>query len=588
MRAKGGKAAHPLLVLVLAVLLAACSNTPPPPVVSTPIAQTSAPPVETPSQIVVGLDDVVGGYNPHNLGDLSTVTQALSQLLLPSPFRPDDDGTLTLDENLMTSAEVTSEEPFTVTYRIRPEASWSDGAPIAVEDFVYLAEAMKTQPGVVDPAGYRLISSIEPGEGGKLVEVTFSEPYPGWKTLFDNLLPSHALKDAPGGWQGALADSFPAYGGPFSIKTVDKERGEIILERNERYWAKPAAVDRIVLHRSDQQGMAAALRSGTDQFVLAATDADGVKLFSELGEDAQSHTVARPYLAEVLLRPVGPALADDKVRAGIAALLDRDRLIAEGTQGGPSSRLRAGAQVLAPSAEGYAPTIPAGPPRRPAPRQAERLLTEAGYTREAGTWVKDGQTLSLVVASPGQQEPYARIAEELSRQLIAAGVEVTTVRPPSRELFSTMLAAPVSTTEPDEPTGQGQSQPQNGEVTVDIAVVPRPVSADPASTLASTFGCGPGWDSQPPEDSGLRTPANPAALCDEELQPVIDAALSGAEPLRDSLAELEPRLWQRNVAIPLFQLADTLAIGSTVSGVTPGPPLVGPFSSAVNWTRGPR
>ncbi|EHR52586.1 ABC-type dipeptide transport system, periplasmic component [Saccharomonospora marina XMU15] len=588
MRAKGGKAAHPLLVLVLAVLLAACSNTPPPPVVSTPIAQTSAPPVETPSQIVVGLDDVVGGYNPHNLGDLSTVTQALSQLLLPSPFRPDDDGTLTLDENLMTSAEVTSEEPFTVTYRIRPEASWSDGAPIAVEDFVYLAEAMKTQPGVVDPAGYRLISSIEPGEGGKLVEVTFSEPYPGWKTLFDNLLPSHALKDAPGGWQGALADSFPAYGGPFSIKTVDKERGEIILERNERYWAKPAAVDRIVLHRSDQQGMAAALRSGTDQFVLAATDADGVKLFSELGEDAQSHTVARPYLAEVLLRPVGPALADDKVRAGIAALLDRDRLIAEGTQGGPSSRLRAGAQVLAPSAEGYAPTIPAGPPRRPAPRQAERLLTEAGYTREAGTWVKDGQTLSLVVASPGQQEPYARIAEELSRQLIAAGVEVTTVRPPSRELFSTMLAAPVSTTEPDEPTGQGRSQPQNGEVTVDIAVVPRPVSADPASTLASTFGCGPGWDSQPPEDSGLRTPANPAALCDEELQPVIDAALSGTEPLRDSLAELEPRLWQRNVAIPLFQLADTLAIGSTVSGVTPGPPLVGPFSSAVNWTRGPR
>ncbi|NIJ10731.1 ABC-type transport system substrate-binding protein [Saccharomonospora amisosensis] len=588
MRAKNGKAAHPLLVLVLAVLLAACSNTPPPPVVSTPIAQTSVPPVETPSQIVVGIDDVVGGYNPHNLGDLSTITQALSQLLLPSPFRSDDDGTLTLDENLMTSAEVTSEEPFTVTYRIRPEASWSDGAPIAVEDFVYLAEAMKNQPGVVDPAGYRLISSIEPGEGGKLVEVTFSEPYPGWKTLFDNLLPSHALKDAPGGWQGALADSFPAYGGPFSIKTVDNERGEVILERNERYWAKPAAVDRIVLHRSDQQGMAAALRSGTDQFALAPTDADGVKLFSELGEDAQSHTVARPYLAEVLLRPAGPALADDKVRAGIAALLDRERLIAEGTQGGPSARLRAGSQVLAPSAEGYAPTIPPGPPRRPAPRQAERLLTEAGYTREAGTWVKDGQTLSLVVASPGQREPYARVARELSRQLIAAGIEVTTVTPQPRELFSTMLATPVSTTEPDQPTGQGQSQPQNGEVTVDIAVVPRPVSVDPASTLASTFGCGPGWDSEPPEGSGVRTPANSAAFCDEELQPMIDAALSGAEPLRDSLAELEPRLWQSNVAIPLFQLADTLAIGSTVSGVTPGPPLVGPFSSAVNWTRGPR
>lgn len=608
MRANSGKAVHPLLALLLVAVLAACSNTPPPPVVSTPIAQTSAPPVETPSQLVVGLNDVVGGYNPHNLGDLSTVTQALSQLLLPSPFRPDDEGTLTLDESLMTSAEVTSEEPFTVTYRIRPEASWSDGAPIAVEDFVYLADAMKAQPGVVDPAGYRLISSIEPGEGGKLVEVTFSEPYPGWKTLFDNLLPSHALKDAPGGWQGALTDSFPAYGGPFSIKTLDKERGEIVLERNERYWAKPAAVDRIVLHRADQQGMVAALRSGTDQFVLAATDADGLKLFSELGEDAQLHTVARPYLAEVLLRPVGPALGDDKVRAGIAALLDRERLIAEGTQGGPGERMRAGAQVLAPSDKEYAPTIPAsGPPLQPAPRKAKRLLAEAGYTREAGTWTKDGQTLSLVVASPGQQEPYARIAKELSRQLIAAGIEVTTVHPPSRELFSTMLAAPVSVPDSDGGTGRGQSQPQNGQVTVDIAVVPRPVSADPASTLASTFGCGPDWDSGAgdsggdgdnsggdsgdggdSDDGSTWVPANPAAFCDEELQPAIEAALTGERPLRAVLAELERKLWERDVAIPLFQLADTLAIGSTVSGVTPGPPLTGPFSSAVNWTRGPR
>ena len=40
--------------------------------------------------------------------------------------------------------------------------------------------------------------------------------------------------------------------------------------------------------------------------------------------------------------------------------------------------------------------------------------------------------------------------------------------------------------------------------------------------------------------------------------------------------------------IPLFQLADTLAIGSGISGVTPGPPMVGPFGSAVNWTRGPK
>ncbi|WP_307831983.1 ABC transporter family substrate-binding protein [Prauserella cavernicola] len=602
---------------LVAVVLAACTNTPPPPVVSSPVAETSTPEAETPSQIVVSLDEIGGGYNPHNLADLSPVTSALAQMLLPSVFRPADDGTLELDENLMVSAEVTSEDPFTVSYEIRPEASWSDGAPIAVEDFAYLADAMKNQPGVADAAGYRLITGIQPGAGGKSLDVTFAEHYPGWQTLFDNLMPSHLLKDAPGGWQGALLDSFPAYGGPFSIKTLDKERGEIILERNERYWEKPAAVDRIVLRSSDQAGMVAALRSGNDQLSLATTDATGLELFHGLGEDVQLQTVARPYLATTLLRPVG-ALADDQVRAGVAALIDRDKLIAEGTRGGPSEDLRAGAHVRPPSSDDYRPTIPgSGSPRKPSPNKAERLLGAAGFTREAGTWAREGTPLSLVIASPGQQEPYASIAQELSRQLTAAGIEVTTVNPPARELFNSALPTPVDSATAPEDTEEPQPgaedgaegtdgtetpqppessettttpapPPTSGNVAVDIAVVPQPVSSDPASTLASNYGCPPGWDDEPEADQPPEAAVTTAAFCDTVLQPTIDAALTGAEPLRDSLATVEPALWQSNVAIPLFQLADTIAIGSTVSGVTPGAPMAGPFSNAVDWIRAPR
>nr|WP_245866291.1 ABC transporter family substrate-binding protein [Prauserella marina] len=570
------------LLFTLVVVLAGCTNTPPPPVVSSPIAQTSTPPANTPSQITVSLDDIAGGYNPHHNADLSTVTSALSAMLLPSVFRPDEEGEPTLDKNLMTSAEVISEDPFTVRYEIRPDASWSDGAPIAVEDFAYLADAMKNQPGVVDKAGYRLISAIQPGEGGKRVEVTFSERYPGWKSLFDNLLPSHLLKDAPGGWQGALADSFPAYGGPFAVKTLDKERGEIVLERNERYWEKPAAVDRVVLRSSDQSGMVNALRTGNDQFALGNFDGTGLDLLAGLGKEVETHTVARPYFAETLLRPVG-TLADDQVRAGVAALIDRDKLIAEGTKGSPMRELRAGAHVMPPSDSGYEPTLPpSGSPRDVTPKRAQQLLTAAGYEKEAGTWAREGKTLSVVVASPGQQEPYASIATELSRQLTSAGIEVTTVNPPSRELFSSLLASPVST-DPED-----QSTTQSGTVVVDIAVVPQPISADPASTLASAFGCGPGWDSEEDASDTTVTPANPAAFCDEVLQPTIESALTGDEPLDETLSTVEPALWQANIAIPLFQLADTLAIGSSVAGVSSGPPMTGPFSSAVNWTRAQR
>lgn len=585
-RATGGRTTSPvaLLALALIVVLAACTNNPPPPVVNSSAVQTSTPAAEETSEIVVSLNGIGGGYNPHNLADSSTVTQALAQLLLPSVFRLTEDGTPELDENLMESAEVTAQEPFTVTYRIRPDASWSDGAPIAVEDFVYLTDAMKTEPGVVDPAGYRLITDIRPGDGGKQVEVVFREPYPGWKSLFDNLLPAHLLKDVPGGWARALDDSFPAYGGPFAVKTMDHGRGEIVLERNERYWEKPAAVDQIVLHRADQQDTIAALRSGNSQFALGGTDEAGLTLFQELGEDVELHHVARPYVAQILLRPAGPALADDQVRAGVVALIDRNRLIEAGTRGGPAASAPAGAQVLAPSAEDYESTIPSGAALSADPKKAEQLLNEAGYTRQAGSWVdEDGDRLSLVVATPGKREPYARIASELSEQLIAAGVEVTTVDPPPRELFSGLLAEPVNISEDGERTPT-----QTGQVTVDIVVAPRPVnSVDPASTLASAFGCGLDADSLAAA-SGPQVPANPAAFCAEELQSEIESMLTGELSLAEGLSTLEPKLWERNIALPLFQLTDLLVIGSGVSGVHPGPPMAGPFSSAVNWTRAPR
>ncbi|WP_020670484.1 ABC transporter family substrate-binding protein [Amycolatopsis nigrescens] len=588
MRVRGKSRAPVLLSVLLAVLVTACSNTPPPPVVSTPASQPTTP-TKTTSQIVVGVDDIVGGYNPHNLADSSTVTTALAQLLLPSVFRPGQAGEPVLDENLMRSAEVISEQPFKVAYEIQQNASWSDGAPIAVEDFVYLYEAMRDEPGTVLPAGYRLISGIQPGEGGKRVEVTFSKPYPGWQTLFSNLLPAHLLKDAPGGWKGALAGSFPVYGGPFSIKTLDSDRGEIILERNDRYWAKPAAIDRLVLRRTDQPGMVAALRSGNDQFGVARTDETGLKLLGELGQAVRLHTLAQPRTANVLLRPSG-SLTDDRVRAGVAALLDRGKLIAEGAAGGPSATLRADAQVLPPSDAGYKPTLPAGELAAPDQQKAEQLFASAGYTKEAGTWRKDGKPLSLVVASPGEQEPYAGVAKELAGQLIAAGVEVRTINPKSRDLFSTLLALPIGT------AGQPVPPDSAGNVGVDVAVVPQPVGGDPASVLASTFGCRPGPEqpesstgaAEPPDSATTRVPANAAAFCDRSLQPAIDAALTGSTPLAEALSALEPELWRRHTVIPLFQLADTLAIGSGVSGVTPGPPLAGPFGSAVNWTRGSR
>ena len=236
-------------------LIAGCTVSPPPAPQSTDTAETTAPPPPKATQIIMAIDWIGPGFNPHLLADQSPVNAAISSLVLPSSFRPvPDPKTATgsrweLDTTLLESAEVTSEDPFTVTYKIRPEASWTDNAPIGADDFWYLWQQMVSQPGVVDPAGYDLITGVQSVEGGKVAVVTFAQPYPAWRELFNNILPAHIVKDVPGGFAAGLARTLPVTGGQFRVENIDPQRDEILLARNDRFWSAPAKPDLAPLRR---------------------------------------------------------------------------------------------------------------------------------------------------------------------------------------------------------------------------------------------------------------------------------------------------------------------------------------------------
>ncbi|WP_344884305.1 ABC transporter family substrate-binding protein [Allokutzneria multivorans] len=563
-----------LLALLCATLtgVSACTDLPPPQLVtSTPSITPSKAPNLT--EVVVGIDTLRRGFNPHTLADQSALTTTLGALLLPSVHRPGPDGAPVLDRTIVSSAQVTKTEPFTVTYTLRRDASWSDGAPIAAEDFDYLWQQMRSSPGVVNSAGYRLISGISSRDSGKTVEVAFRKPYPGWRSLFANLLPAHLLKDAPGGWLGAMESSFPASGGPFTLKSVDVDRGEVVLERNDRYWDQPAVLDRIVLRKSDHNGLVSALRSGNDQMSLLRPDQIAMESLRELGKTVSLTTVPRPTVLQLLLRPASARLSDSRVRAAVAAAIDRDALIGVGTGNGPSAQLRADAHVYAPSQRGYKPTMPQGIPGSGKPDLAavERLMVEAGYTQQAGAWMRNGQQLNLIIAAPAENEPYVMVAHQLQRQLAGASIPARVVTSVGDQLYGDMLS----------PAQQPGASVDSG---VDIAVVPQVFGEDPATVLASNFGCWTESDS----DGGVPVGRpNPASFCDRALQPVIDGALTGSMPLADALPGIEAALWQQTVSIPLFQLSDTLVTRQEVAGVTAGPPLVGPFVEAADWKRVP-
>ncbi|GAA3439313.1 ABC transporter family substrate-binding protein [Kutzneria kofuensis] len=470
-----GRSALLALTAAVCALLTACTDSPPPPLVSAPPTTVTPTRPTDPTQLVVGVDSVKGGYNPHLIANQTTVTRALGELVLPSVFHTGVDGSPLLDRTLMVSAEVTKANPYTVTYTIQPQAAWGDGAPIAAEDFAYLWQNMRSQPGVVDPAGYRLITGVSARDGGRVADVTFSQPYPGWRSLFNDLLPAHVLKDAPGGWTGALSETFPAAGGPFSIRNIDQDRGEILLQRNDRYWGQSTKLQQIVLRQAGPADLVGALKSADDQLAVLDPGDSTMRALNELGKSVTLTTVPNPVVVEVLLRQTAPRLSDPTLRAAVFAAIDRDALISIGSGGGPSASLRADSLVLAPSQPGYKPSIPAGV-GTPNHDLVNQLLTQAGYTKTNGSWIRDGVPLNLVIGAPNDRAPYSQLAGVLQQQLEAAGIGATILNTSGDQLFGQVLPATTTTT-PTVTTTTSPANDQGGDPvnSVDVAIVPQAV-----------------------------------------------------------------------------------------------------------------
>jgi len=577
-----------LLLATMVTLLAGCTANPPPPIESTDSPKTQ-PATPTKSTVVVAVDDIGIGFNPHLRSNQSPVTNAVASMVFPSPFRPVPSATVpgatdwVPDTALMVSADVTAQEPFTITYKIQDQASWSDGAPVAAEDFRYLWQQMITQPGVVDPAGYRMITDVSSSQGGKTVTVAMNGPYPAWRSLFTDLLPSHLLKDAPGGFEGALTldrgliDQNPISGGQFRVKQADAGRQEILLERNDRYWGTPAVPDQILLRRGGTTAeVAESLRSGDAQMALthgsAATQA-------ELAAVPSVRTAIAPQARVMQLALNGRSgdLNDARVRHAVLDLLDPALLASVGAQtGGWVDPARA--QVLSPSDPGYAPTEP---PRMPAD-EAFGLLAEAGFARAPETppsnsttspapqprqLAKNGKTLTIRIGAVDKDTTALAVANTAADQLRSAGIDASVHSLPADELYGKDLL----------------------DGTVDAVVGWEQAGGDPATVLASRYGCPPvtppGQSDNSQTAAIRKAPSNISGVCDPTLQPEIDAALRGADVPR-AVGDAEPKLWDLATVLPIVQDNGVAAAGPHMDGVSlSGAIQVGIFGGAANWRR---
>lgn len=603
-----------LTAACVALLAAGCAADPPPAPQSTQTSQSFAPPPKA-AQIIVAIDSIGAGFNPHLLSDQSPVNAAISAMVLPSSFRPVPDpdsptgSRWELDPNLLVSARVSKDNPFTVTYKLRPEAAWTDNAPIAADDFWYQWRQMVSQPGVVDPAGYDLITGVQSLDGGKTAVVTFSQPYPAWRELFNNLLPAHIVKDVPGGFSAGLSKALPVTGGQFRVDNIDPQRDEILLARNDRFWGTPAIPDQILFRRAGvPAALADSIRNGDTQ---VAQVHGGAAAFAQLSAipDVRTARLITPRVMQLTLRAQQPKLADPLVRKAILGLLDVELLAAVGA-GSDNSVTLDQALVRAPSDPGYVATAPAPLGRE----RALELFAQAGYQVDRsptgppsppalggaaapevvrGRISRDGQQLALVIGAAANDPTSVAVANTAADQLRSAGI-----------------AASVQALEP--PVLYGQALAKN---LVDAIVGWRSAGGDLATLLASRYGCpaleatplatdgtpaprmppdGPPADPQTPTPTTrstqpgplIRAPSNLTGICDRAIQPKIDAALAGTMSISDVIAAVEPRLWAMATVLPIMQDTMIVAAGPTVRNVSlTGAIPVGIVGDAGRWVK---
>ncbi|MCV7075519.1 ABC transporter family substrate-binding protein [Mycobacterium szulgai] len=620
------------LVSVLGMALSACTVSPPPAPQSTDTPHNTPPPPPHPTQIIMGIDSIGAGFNPHLLSDLSPVNAAISALVLPSAFRPVPDPTSStgsrweLDPTLLVSADVTSESPFTVTYKIRPEAQWTDNAPIAADDFWYLWRQMVSQPGVVDPAGYDLITNVQSLEGGKQAVVTFAQPYPAWRELFSNILPAHIIKDAPGGFAAGLARALPVTGGQFRVENIDPQRDEILIARNDRYWGPPAKPALIQFRRAGAPAaLADSVRNGDTQ---VAQVHGGSAAFAQLSAipDVRTARIVTPRVMQLTLRANEPKLADTQVRKAILGLLDVDLLAAVGA-GSDNTVTLDQAQIRAPSDPGYVPTSP------PAigTTVALGLLEASGYQIESNTSAspappgpgstttpvstgppevirgrisKDGKQLSLVIGVAANDPTSVAVANTAADQLRNVGIAASVLALDPVALYRDAL----NDHSVDAIVGWHQA---GGNLATSLASrygcpALQPTTLTPTGTLTPNGPAGPASPSptpaatQPPATTPTSTqpsrapdpgalvlaPSNLTGICDRSIQSNIDAALNGSKNINDVITAVEPRLWNMSTVLPILQDTTIVAAGPSVQNVSlSGAVPVGIVGDAGDWVK---
>jgi peptide/nickel transport system substrate-binding protein len=394
-------------------------------------------------QVIYTVEKTVVGWNinytPSNVFDVAEMLDSL----VPGAFIGTPDLKPSLNTDMMVSAEQTKTSPQTLTYKIQPNAVWSDGTPITADDFIYQAytsdgtHCPKCAPSTT--AGYSQIKSITGSDNGKTVTVVMKSPFAEWQSMFGTLYPAHIAKQhgddgSPAGLKASFLwfdKNVPTWsGGPFMISKYTKNTSIVETPNAKWYGKTKPSLDKIIFNIITDQA----------QEVPALQNKDVDVMYSQPNQDMVNQAKAIPnvniYLGKGLVwehlsfNEKNQFLKDKALRTAIFTAVNRKDIIARTVGTFVPGIQPLGNHIYVPGQPGYQDNVTSTGQGSGDIAKAKQILTQAGYTGVGSTLkTKDGKTVAIrctySLGNTNRQETCQLVQAALKQLGIAVTLKTT-------------------------------------------------------------------------------------------------------------------------------------------------------------------
>jgi peptide/nickel transport system substrate-binding protein len=353
--------------------------------------------------------------NTADVGSIVTPT-------LPGAFITQADGSLKLNTDYFTAAELTKASPQVVTLTINPKAVWSDGTPITWEDLKAEVDACSGHDKrylIASRAGFERVKSVAKGVDDRQAVITFAQPYAEWRGMFAGGMQPRSMTSTPDAFNKGQLDAPGPSAGPFIVSRIDHSAQRIVLTRNPRWWGRKPRLNSITFLVLDSSAVIPALQNN-------AIDAAGVSTLDDMVTAERTPGVvirsapAPTWYHFTFNGAPGSILSDDKLRLAICRGIDRQAIVNVVQHGLTNDPAPLDNHIYVVGQRGYQNN---SAPAAYNPDQARRDLDALGWKLNGAVREKDGK--KLVVRDVLFDSPAARqIALVAQQNLAQIGVKL--------------------------------------------------------------------------------------------------------------------------------------------------------------------